>query len=145
LNIDIDDTNIILYPDTVGNYSLFVLGKSITSFAYKAVDLDVICGANSQNIMLAEDSAETINVIKDQAGDFEIIFTETDTEAFFSEEYTDQCLIQNYTLVDSDGNDIADDSELYSLLNLAARDNNSVEFNSTYSGAGDEIEVTYEF
>lgn len=145
MNIDLDDTNLLIYPDTVGNYSLFVLGKSIASYAYKAVDLEVVCGVNSQNIQLVDAEAATINVVKNQDGDFELILTTNETESLFTEEYTDQCLIEVYHITDSDGNDFANDTDLYAILNLDSRNGSSVEFNSTYTGDGNETEVTYEF
>lgn len=142
-----DATTLRLYPELKSEYNFFLRAESVTGKnVYKPVVLRVVCGLLSQTISLVDaGTLATFSVVKNNPSQFETFITAAQTQALFSVSDSRQCLIQSYEVVNSDESAIASDSELYSKLNLASRNSEAIELDSTYSGAGDIVDVPFNF
>jgi len=110
-----------LNPTTIGQYNFFVKGSSVGGgFVYREVMFSVYdnCGQNPQTVTPTAGTA-SLNFAKNLG--LQSLLTVAELNALFTLGNTEQCLLETFEVLASDGSTIASSNDLYTRLNLANR------------------------
>ena len=145
-NFYIADDNVTLttFPDSQGNFTFYVLAESPSGeHAYKPYELIVECDADSVDVTLSDSGSLDIDVLKNLG--LISLLSESSTEGLFSVS-DDACPISSYTLINATDDPIADDSDLYDVLDLENKDSDAIDIKTDVDltdGTIDEISYTF--
>ena len=117
-----------LYPQDENVFTFYILAQSVAGkYAYKTVEFTVICDTDSQTVSLSEAGTLFVDVLKNE-GTRTLLDVAT-VQSLFQTSDAARCLIQTFEVFKADQS--APDAALSSLLNLAARTDAKIEFDTT--------------
>jgi hypothetical protein len=120
-----DDGDLLLFPDTTGNYTFYVLATTTSGMhIYKQVDMEVAPACPNENDTFSLANSNTLTIRRDKnIGNTEELLSNEDIQALFELKTPEQCRIREIEIFkESDDELIVDGDEGFDLLNLDERD-----------------------